>query len=259
MPARSKRYTLDLVSSRAHVTFLFFINVLGMDLCALGLARALQGSWHLAHTSYFGARAPYFGSNETHLKILEAAMKVIPVLANTLLLQHHSEPCLRHADLHMGNIFVSEDNDPDVVGIIDWQFTSVLPRFIQIGWHPFLGPPENYQTGPIQPELPSDFASMDSDDQAFELSQLDRALLTKCYEAALNKAHPGSYSSLLQVHDTLRSLFVLCERTFKDGIVPLRDSLIQLFQNWHRIGLPDGCPIQFLEEEIMSHQKQLVE
>ena len=186
-------------------------------------------------------------------------MKIIPVLANTPLLQRYARPTLWHTDLHMGNIFVSEDDPTDIVGVIDWQFISILPRFVQVRWPHFLEPPEDYEIGAIEPELPSDFETMDPDEKAFALSQRDQAMQAKCYEVALSQGHRDSYLALTKVHDTIRRLFILCERTYKDGVVPLRDCLIQLSSNWQRIGLGGSCPFTVPTEELIAHETQLAE
>ncbi|EXJ79938.1 hypothetical protein A1O3_08223 [Capronia epimyces CBS 606.96] len=224
------------------------------DLCAFGLARARQGAWHVKNTEYLGARGPHFGSPDSHLQLLEVAIKFIPVLAATPLLQRYGRPTLWHTDLHMGNMFVSEKDLTKIVSVIDWQFISILPRFTQARWPEFLTPPEGYETGPIEPQLPADFEEMDPDEQAYEVSQKDQALQAKCYEVALGRCHRDSYLALTGIHDTIRRLFVLCERTYKDGIVPLRDCLIELSCNWEQIGLTGRPPLTLSKEELATHE-----
>lgn len=186
-------------------------------------------------------------------------MKMIPILANTPLLQRHARPTLWHSDLHMGNIFVAEDDPTEVVGVIDWQFISILPAFTQVRWPRFLEPPEDYETGAIKPELPSDFETMDPDEMDYAISQRDQAMQAKCYEFALSQRHRDSYLALTKVHDTIRRLFTLCERTYKDGVLPLRDCLIQLSINWQTIGLGGSCPFVVSTEELIAHETQLAE
>ena len=70
----------------------------------------------------------------------------------------------------MGNIIVSEDDPTDIVGVIDWQFISILPGRTQVRQPHFLKSPEDYETGVIEPELPSDIETMDPDGMAFALS-----------------------------------------------------------------------------------------
>lgn len=102
-------------------------------------------------------------------------------------LQRFSKPTLWHSDLHLGNIFVSDQDPTMIVGIIDWQFSSIMPAFTQVQWPTFLNPPENYQEGMVKPELPANFDEMDADEKAFAISERNQAMLAKCYEAALTK------------------------------------------------------------------------
>lgn len=235
------------------------LTVLGPDLCGFGLARARQGAWHVKNTEYLGARGPHFGSRDSHLRLLELAMKVIPVLAGTPLLQRYGRPTLWHTDLHMGNIFVSDEIPTNIVGVIDWQFISILPGLTQARWPDFLAPPEDYETGAIEPKLPSDFEGMEPDEQAYVMSQREQALQAKCYEAGLSRCHRESYLALTRIHDTLRRLFLLCERTYKDGVMPLKDCLIELSSNWDRIGLTGRPPMTLSKEELATHEVQFAE
>lgn len=255
-----KRWKLDLVSHLLRCYTLYFpLTASGPDLCAFGLARARQGAWHVKNTNYLGAHGPHFGTPDSHLQLLDVAIKFIPVLAGTPLLQRYGRPTLWHTDLHMGNIFVSEKDLTKVVGVIDWQFVSILPGFIQARWPEFLTPPEGYETGPIEPQIPTDFQEMDPDEQAYAVLQKDQALQAKCYEVALSRCHRDSYLALTGIHDTIRRLFFLCERTYKDGIVPLRDCLIELSSNWERIGLTGSPPLTLSKEELATHEIQLTE
>ncbi|KIW45390.1 hypothetical protein, variant [Exophiala oligosperma] len=186
-------------------------------------------------------------------------MKVIPILARTPLLQRYGRPTLWHTDLHMGNIFVSEQDLTKIVGVIDWQFVSILPGFTQARWPEFLTPPEGYETGLIEPQLPADFEEMEPDEQVYAISQRDQALQAKCYEVALGRCHHDSYLALTRIHDTIRRLFVLCERTYKDGIVPLRDCLIELSSNWESLRLTGSPPMTLSKGEVATHDIQLAE
>lgn len=213
----------------------------------------------MKNTEYLGPRGPHFGSRDSHLQLLEVAKKVIPILARTPLLQHYGRPTLWHTDLHMGNIFVSDEVPTNIVGAIDWQFISILPSLTQAQWPDFLAPPEDYETGAIEPKLPSDFEGMDPDEQAYAMSQREQALQAKCYEVALSRCHRDSYLALTKIPHTLRRLFDLCERTYKDGVMPRKDCLVELSSNWDRIGLIGRPPMTLSKEELATHEVQLAE
>jgi hypothetical protein len=109
----------------------------------------------------------------------------------------------------------------------------------------------------VKPELPPNFEELDSDEKAFAIMERDKALLTKCYEAALVKNHLQSYLAFTRVDPAIRDLFTFCETTCKNGIIPLRDSLVQISENWGRMGLPHNCPYRVSDEELLRHTREL--
>ena len=63
------------------------------------------------------------------------------------LLACSSQPRLWHTDLHMGNIFVSEQDPSQILSFIDWQLIQIAPTFLQARWPEFVTPPKGYKTG----------------------------------------------------------------------------------------------------------------
>ncbi|KAB8267869.1 serine/threonine protein kinase [Aspergillus minisclerotigenes] len=226
------------------------------SLTDLGLALARRDLAHIQNST-FVPRGPHFGSKDEHSRILEAAMDIIPKLAEHPIVKPYSRPTLWHRDIHLGNICICDQDPIDIVSIIDWQFLSVMPAFMQVQWPYFLSPPENYETGLIKPELPSNFDEMDPDEKAFAVAVNDQALLSKCYEAALTKNHLPSSFALTRVHSAIRHLFSSCETTWKDGIIPLRDSLIQFFESWRELSLPGSCPFSITDDDLSKHKLEL--
>ncbi|RHZ63822.1 hypothetical protein CDV55_106457 [Aspergillus turcosus] len=226
------------------------------NLCDLGLALANRGLEHVQHSTLV-PRGPHYGSKDEHIQTLETALKIIPILAGYTPLQRFSTPTLWHDDLHLGNIFVCDKDPTNIVSIIDWQFMSIMPAFMQVQWPSFLCPPDDYEMGMVKPELPPDFDEMDSDEKAFAITERDKALLAKCYEAALAKNHLQSYLAFTRVDPAIRHLFTFCENTSKDGIIPLRDSLVQISENWGQMGLPHNCPCQLSKDELSKHTFEL--
>ncbi|KAL4980117.1 hypothetical protein BDW66DRAFT_125664 [Aspergillus desertorum] len=62
-------------------------------------------------------RPIYHGSPEAHLALLNTRIS------------NSAAPLLFHSDLHMRNIFVSDDNPSAITSIIDWQAASIEPAF----------------------------------------------------------------------------------------------------------------------------------
>lgn len=64
---------------------------------------------------------------QEHYKNLEAYLRI----ADRLIPREASfnRPTLRHPDLNPNNIFISDE--AEVVGLIDWQHSKILPLFLQ--------------------------------------------------------------------------------------------------------------------------------
>lgn len=191
--------------------------------------------------------------------MLERAMAAMAILAESHTLQRHSQGVLCHPDFHPGNIFVSRQDPLVIEGVIDWQFTSVMPRFTQVRWPLFLNPPEGYQTGRSSPELRPQYDGEGKPHDHKQAQRQEEAMRTKCYEAALVKSHLESYLTLTETDVSIRQLFVGSPFTYRDGIIPLRESLIRLYQHWDRLGLHKPCPYSFSDHEIVQHEHQLRE
>lgn len=190
--------------------------------------------------------------------MLERAKEVMPILAESRVLQRHSQAVLIHPDLHPGNIFVSEEDPTDIQGVIDWQFTCVMPRFTQVRWPLFLDPPGDHPAETASAALQDSNKSQLAQEQE-QAQEKFQAMRIQCYEAALVKTHLDTYLTLTETDASIRQLFVGCSYTYRDGIVPLRNSLIRAFQHWDRLGLDCPCPYSFSRAEIARHEIQLAE
>ncbi|PYI11238.1 serine/threonine protein kinase [Aspergillus sclerotiicarbonarius CBS 121057] len=222
----------------------------------LGFGLVGRGLAHLQHSPLV-PRRPHFGTKSEHIDILTKVRETIPHLGDFPPLQQFAKPTLWHNDLHLGNIYVSEQDPTSIVNIIDWQFTSIMPSFMQVQWPSFLAPPDGYETGIVKPELPPNFDEMDADEKAFAITERDQALLSKCYEAALVKNHMPSYLAMTRVDSAVRYLFSFAENTTKDGIVPLRDCLTQVAEHWHEMGIAEQCPYHITSEAVSKHKLEL--
>ncbi|KAE8377500.1 hypothetical protein BDV26DRAFT_281791 [Aspergillus bertholletiae] len=208
----------------------------------LGLALASYSFKHIKLKALIH-RGPHFGTKTDHIQGLGAAMKVIPKLASYTTLQRSSRPTLWHGDLHLGHIFVWNRDSSAIVGKIDWQYVSIMPAFMQFGM--------------VKPELPPNFDEMDPDEKTFAIAERNQALLSKCYEGTLVKHHLESYLALTRADSAIRRLFSSTDTTWKDGIVPLCDSLIQISEEWHQVGISEPCPYQIADGDLLKHRLEL--
>jgi len=55
-----------------------------------------------------------------------------------IVLEKFQQPSIWHTDLHLGDIFVSQDSPPQILSLIDWQSVPIAPLFLQAS---LAGPP----------------------------------------------------------------------------------------------------------------------
>jgi len=92
-------------------------------------------------------------STEEQLAVLEMTRKVMSMLDTGTLIDKFSKPTLWHTDLHMGNIFVSDEDPTKVVSIIDWQSISVSPLLLQADFAKLINVSEDFTLGSPLPQL----------------------------------------------------------------------------------------------------------
>lgn len=200
--------------------------------------------------------ASLYGSTEDHLYLLRVAKEAMPTVANNSKLMGKSQPVLWHTDLHMGNIFVSENDPGKVTGFIDWQNTSISPLFLQVRWPVFLSPPENCQEGLVMPGVPPGFEDMDDEEKEIALYHKAKATWTKAYEVASFLNNRKSWQAM-QVPPPLEEIFRRCGDTWDEGIMPLRDILVEIFLSQESLGFPSASmPLYFTDEQIAHHRKE---
>ncbi|KAJ5367319.1 hypothetical protein N7541_001260 [Penicillium brevicompactum] len=191
---------------------------------------------------------------EEHSITLDMAKKVMPAVANNPELLAQSQPTLWHTDLHMGNIFVDEDNPAEVTGFIDWQHASINPLFLQVRWPIFLTPPEDYQEGMVLPQLPPDYEDMDADDKEIALYNNKKATWAKAYEVASFLNDRPAWRAM-QVPSPLKEFFRRGD-TWAEGILPLRETLVELFRSQQDLGFTESLLLNFNDEQIAAHEKE---
>jgi hypothetical protein len=158
----------------------------------------------------------------------------------------------------MGNIFVSADDPSQIVSIIDWQSTSILPAFLQTQWPVFLKPPSEYVKGLFHPKLPDNIDDLDPDEKALAIRDWEQAKLAKAYEVSSYLENRTAHNSMI-VPRVFRELFVRCGEVSEFGVIPLRSCLVEIFQNWSSLGFTGDCPHSFTQADIQRHESQFEE
>lgn len=226
------------------------ISALGISIARRELSRISSG--HLTHHAHF-----YRGSVEECIQLLETTIHLMSLLDANSILARSSQPTLWHTDLHMGNIYVSPDEPSRIVSFIDLQGVLVLPAFLQARWPVFLKPwqESEYVRGPVQVKLPDDFDQLDEEEKRAALNEWEQDMLAKTYEIATYLENRPAYTAM-NVPRVFRELFVRCGEISEMGILPLRECLIEISQNWSDLGFSGECPFSFTEEEIQIHERQ---
>ena len=107
-----------------------------------------------------------------------------------------NRPTLRHPDLNPNNILISEE--ADIVGLIDWQHSKILPLFLQAGTPSHL---QNYGH-PVsedlsQPQLPQDVDDLEEEDREREFELYRRRHVHFHYVDATAKHDDRHFKTLM--------------------------------------------------------------
>jgi hypothetical protein len=175
-------------------------------------------------------------------------------------------PVLWHGDLHLQNIFVDSTDPTQIVGIIDWQSTSICPLFMQItmpGILEYNGPiPEKLE----RISLPSNFDSMTADEQlkAKELHQAQT--LHNLYLALSRQTNPTAFQAIKDQTSLRHQINMVPGLTITDSEPCLTGLLREVEKRWSEIveERPDGlpsipCPLRFSAAEVeqQEHDEKL--
>ncbi|KAK2832009.1 hypothetical protein FQN49_006941 [Arthroderma sp. PD_2] len=191
-------------------------------------------------------------SADQEIADLTDAIRVIEVLESYHTeLASISKPILWHTDLHLGNIFVSDEDPACIVSIIDWQFISVGPLFLQAAWPEFLKPSDEYVHGVVKPRLPDNFEQLDIAEKELATSTRDDAIITKSYELR-SSLHSRDVYRALNLPSVFLETFIRCGEAGEEGTIGLRACLAELYKSWGSLGFSGECPSSFTEEELLK-------
>lgn len=202
---------------------------------------------------------PPRGSIEEQLHVLE--------MAKTLYSRSDPEPhsgnlafrALWHPDLHIGNIYVSDEDPTQISSIIDWQYCVIAPLFCQARFPALLEVNlDDYEYGselPKKANIPENYHELDEDDQNAAKSKAELEILAKVYE----NFSGYDMKRALRVPWFFKCLFSRCGNTWEEGAVPLRPCLIRTAQYWEEMGWAGDCPLEFSEDYLEKSKKEVEE
>ncbi|KAF1962211.1 hypothetical protein CC80DRAFT_435048 [Byssothecium circinans] len=228
------------------------------NLSSYGIAIVERETLRIEKAPRIAACGPPRGSLDEQLAALRMAREVMSRLDSGTLIDKVSQPVLWHADLHRGNIYVSNEDPRKIVSLIDWQSITVAPIFLQARFPEFLSVDEDFVLDSEMPTLPPHYDQMNADDKEIADFKLLQAKLAKAYEVTSAVYNNRAYKALF-LPQFLRELFVRSGEVSEEGEVPLRACLIEVYLAWNDIGFTGSFPFSFTDEDIQKHEDQFQE
>ena len=195
------------------------------------------------------------GSQEDHRDLLQIMMDLARMIAPLPVFEQRrtAKPILWHAELLMVNVYVSEKDPTMISALIDWHSTSVSPMFLQVGWPEFYTSPTNHVKGLAPPKLPNNYKNLKFKEKKNAKRELKREFRAKAWELGTYR-HNMTIGQSLWVPDILKEVFLRCGNDLDDGVIPLRQFLLQMSHQWTGLGLPGTAPFTLTDQELTAHQ-----
>jgi hypothetical protein len=234
----------------------FTDSFLGTTLSDFGTALANREIERIKTASTKLMPSPPRGSTSEQIAALEMAKQVFSKLDSGTFFDRLSQPVLWHTDLHMGNIFVCNDDPTKIVSIIDWQSVVISPMSLQVRFPNFIPVDEDYNTDPVAPKLPENYDHMSAEDKEAAVLKWNMTRLAKAYQLTLYYQSRAAYNTF-SVPLFCREFFHCCGEVAEQGDIPLRSCLTELAKQWDCARFSDKCPFHFSEDDIQKHERQL--
>ncbi|KAJ0419936.1 hypothetical protein BJY00DRAFT_301945 [Aspergillus carlsbadensis] len=170
------------------------------------------------------------------------------------------QPTLWHSDLHLNNIYVDLATEA-ITDIIDWQNTTTAPLILQSKIPRMTRHVSALPLGWNMPEKPADYDNLAKDAKAKADELHKSALCHKYYEVVTAKKNPRHYAAL--THNAgwkapyIRPLEAIGGAWADKEVFRLRQTLMEVVDNWSEIHSQNKCPIHFTPEEIALHKEEV--
>ncbi|KAF2228220.1 phosphotransferase family protein [Elsinoe ampelina] len=217
---------------------------------------------HLRHIYDFDDMKP-----DAYIQVLEEYLRLAPSL--DLPADHaFSRPVLRHPDLSPSNIIVSDDFD--VVGVIDWQHSAVLPLCLAAGIPKHMqnwGDPASGRLEKPATKLPDNYDEMSSHEKSEVTEKLRRRLVHFLYAAKTMVQVPEHFEAFRQPAATLRArLYTHAAWPWEGNNLTLKKDLIDTVKAWplviksgtaqqqgvYEVQTFPTCPLKYSDQEIAA-------
>ncbi|KAJ5086507.1 phosphotransferase enzyme family protein [Penicillium alfredii] len=171
-----------------------------------------------------------------------------------------SSSYLWHPDLHAENIFVNPERPAEVLGIIDWQSSELLPLFDHAREPYFLDFDGSYSGSLNPPQLPDNFDQLDPVEQGKAKSLYLKNSLVTLYRKFTLAKNETLFKAMDFRRSTSFEMMLLAQNLLVDGESLYLSRILQLQDEWSCLpgvsasGYPP-FPIQFSEAEAASINK----
>lgn len=119
-----------------------------------------------------------------------------------------------------------------------------------------------YPWGAVKPRLPENYDNLEENAKRQAMQEFQDVRLKKYYDVASRKFNPLLFRALDATREQgenviqVSTLLAIVGRSWLDGPIPLRELLIQIFENWERFSAEEECPISYSQSEIESSKEQ---
>lgn len=185
-----------------------------------------------------------------HIKNLQNYLQIVPCLIPLRKELHRAT--IRHPDLQLGNILVSEDLK--IVGLIDWQHSVVLPLFLQCGI------PNTFQNyGDVvseslrTPRLPPGYDQLSEAEQQSQFELFQRRSIHHTYVEKTKFLNPPHHNAMTTEYSvTRRRIYDHARSPWEGDNTNLKADLMNLQQSWPKMfpDQKDTCPLQYSDAEM---------
>lgn len=231
-------------------------TVLGSDLQSFGCALARRELIRIKRMQEACATTTtLLGTLRDQLAGLGVAEEVMGRMNPSSIPGAFSAPTLWHTDLHFGNIYVSDDDPTQITSLIDWQGIVISPILCQVRFPPFLSVNQDHRVGNQAPQLPSNIDEMAEEERQLAMSQHKQHCMAKMYEGNLALKHKTAHR-VLQLPSFLRELLSRCGEVSTEGVIPLRECLINIREVWREANFQGECPISYSDQELARHDRE---
>ena len=162
---------------------------------------------------------------------------------------------LRHPDLSPNNVFI--DDSLNVLGVIDWQHSTILPVFLHVGIpNEIENCRDSVSVALDVPNLPHDYAELSPEDQETARETYRRRELHYAYNCITGMLNPDHMAALGAPYGPLRKrLFHRAGTAWEGDNLSLKADLIRISQLCKQIAASKDndspeCPLEYSETEV---------